>query len=292
MSTVVNDTTSTTSVDTTTTAATTPAPTATTTATQAQDWFAGFSDADRAFVKNKSWADPSQMLMSYKTLESHLGAPESLVKLPTRPYDTPEGKEAWGKVYDRLGRPEKPEGYEMNVPEGQDKTFATEYSKLFHELGLSKSQAKGIVEKWNAQVESIKAAEATRIKQENEAADKALKEKWGAAFEQNKAIAAKAPEVFKEILTEDTLKALESTLGVAKTWELFHTVMSKTMPNKTFQTGDNPGFNRVLTPGEAMAERTRLMKDTEFSRRYFSGDVDAIDKLNRLNEQIVASSQI
>ncbi|NIJ34333.1 hypothetical protein [Sphingomonas oligoaromativorans] len=52
----------------------------------------------------------------------------------------------WGAFYNQLGRPETPDKYEIPLPEGADTKLADDFRPLAHKLGLTASQAKGVVE--------------------------------------------------------------------------------------------------------------------------------------------------
>ena len=81
------------------------------------------------------------MLESYRHLEKLIGRDK--IALPK------EGDaEAWNAVYDRLGRPENAEGYEIAVPEGleRDSAFEEQMRGLFHKAGLTKMQVAALAE--------------------------------------------------------------------------------------------------------------------------------------------------
>ncbi len=264
----------------------TPAP-----AAAPQDWTAGFDDAGKAFLKTKGWTEPKHLFDSYRTLESFRGLPEDrLVSLPDKPSDTPEGKAAWNKVYDKLGRPAKPEEYGIATPEGADPTFGAEFAKTFHELGLSKRQVEAITGKWNATVESTTKAQADKIAADYAKMETDLKAKWGNAYQQNVDVAKSVQKFFPQ-LDEKKYAALEKELGAAQTVEMFYELMSKTGQAKKFETGQQSGFGAVLSPGEAQAAIQSLYKDSDFVNRYMKGDADAVAKIKRLNEQAVSFSQ-
>lgn len=264
-------------------AATQPAPT---------DWMAGFDEADRAHFTNKGYKGPKDLAMAYKSLETHIGAPELTLKLPTKPMDTPEGKAAWEEVFNKLGRPSKPEEYGIKAPEGQDPAFLNKFVNKFHELGLSRKQAEAITAEWNATAEATQKAQTAKIETDKKTAEAELKTKWGNAYEQNMQIAKKAVSAFPELLSEQTFQGLEQALGTAKTVELLHAFMSKTLPNQKFESGDSTGFgDTVLSPEQASKEISKLMKDGEFVKRFMSKDVDAVAKLDKLNKMAIAFSQ-
>lgn len=105
-------------------------------------------------------------------------------------------KEGWAAVYAKLGRPESAEGYELPVPEGQDGEFAKQTSGWMHELGLNKQQAQGLAEKWNAHQAQQAEAQQVAITKQAETDLTTIKQEWGAQFDENKAVMAKAVNTF------------------------------------------------------------------------------------------------
>src|SRR4051812_7514574 len=68
------------------------------------DWTAGLNEATRGFVENRGFKDPQTLADSYVNLEKLMGVPKDrLLQVPEKDDDA----EGWGKVYNRLGRPEK-----------------------------------------------------------------------------------------------------------------------------------------------------------------------------------------
>lgn len=119
--------------------------------------------------------------------------------------------EGWGNVWNKLGRPEKAEGYELPVPEGDSGEFAGAASGKMHELGLSKSQAQGIAEWYNSQQAQV--MEQFNQQREQQANDNvaAIRKEWGNNFDANVAIANKAVAAY---LPPEAVAALkESGLG-------------------------------------------------------------------------------
>lgn len=119
-------------------------------------------------------------------------APEPFLKELPKDGDS----EAWSALYAKLGRPESAEGYELPVPEGQDGAFAKQTSGWMHELGLNKQQAQGLAEKWNAHQAQQAEAQQVAITKQAETDLTTIKQEWGAQFDENKAVMAKAVNTF------------------------------------------------------------------------------------------------
>jgi hypothetical protein len=138
------------------------------------------------------------LVKSYVNLERAYGS-NNKVAIPGE-HATPEEK---AEFFNRIGRPEKPEGYEIKMPDKVgDKPFpkelwSDERAKTFatkaHELGLTKAQAQALVEYQAANglgdFESVTGAQA-RAQAD---ADAALRAKWpGQMYDTKLALAQKA----------------------------------------------------------------------------------------------------
>jgi hypothetical protein len=125
-----------------------------------------------------------------------IGIPrDRLLALPADPADA----EAMAPIYDRLGRPEKPEAYQFKtdaLPEGVTRDEATEgwFRSTAHKLGLSQRQASALFEAWNAHVGERIGAATRQSAQAHEAAIGALKTEWGDAFDEKLRVAKAATQ--------------------------------------------------------------------------------------------------
>lgn len=245
-------------------------------------WFSGFSSADaKAYVEGKGFKDSESLAVAYQNLEKVRGVPaERLLTLPEKADDP-----AWNDVHARLGRPEKPDGYTFEVPEGASPDFAKAAQAEFHKLGLTKAQGESLAKWWN---ESAKGA--TEAEKANATANRTqqvtkLKTEWGAAFEQN------ANEVeavaLASGLTKEQVTAAESALGVdgfAKMIFQFKTKFGVKLGEAGFEKGSGGGgdFGGVMTPAQAKAERERLQSDPAFMKAWTSGGKKEAEQISRL----------
>lgn len=100
--------------------------------------------------------------------------------------------DGWGALYNKLGRPETAEGYELPLPEGDNGEFAKATSAWMHEAGLSKSQAQALAGKWN----EYQAAQAEQghqqLEQQNTQNLASIRKEWGNNFDANAAVVGQA----------------------------------------------------------------------------------------------------
>lgn len=251
----------------------------------APDWTAGLEPEALGYVQNKQWKGPVDVLNSYRNLEklTKVGA-DRLLQLPGD-----DNADAWGQVYDRLGRPKTPAEYGIKPPEkGGDPKLVEAATTKFHELGLSAKQAAGVAEFWNKYAgETV--AQRDSAYQASVAEDTAkLKSEWGTKYDENVRLAQTAAKAFGIEAAE--IDKLESALGFGKLIKMMHNIGSRVATEDTLVTGadgrQTGGFG--MTKEAALSKRGELLKDSAFRARFASGDVAARSEMRRL-DMVIAS---
>jgi len=242
-------------------------------------WYSGLSEDLSGYVQNKGWQDPASVVESYRNAEKLLGVPaDQVIKMPK----PDAGPDAWNaEVWNKLGRPESPEGYGFKAPEDGDGTFAEWAQGAFHEIGVPREMGTQIAQKYEEFVQGIQqqqheSYEAT-VAQEQEQ----LRKDWGAAHDQNIALAKRAANEFG--IDAQTIDLLESQVGFAKVMEMFHNIGSK-MGEAEFVGGNSPSGFGVMTPEQARSQINTLRGDAEFVRRYTNGDAAARAEMEKLHK--------
>jgi hypothetical protein len=236
-------------------------------------------------VKAKGWKGPADALLSYQNLEKVFGADKAgRTILAPKSDDDAEG---WSAVYNRLGRPESPDKYELPVPEGDDGSFAQAAAPVLHELGLTAKQARGLAEWWNEASSKRIEMEQESFSSRSEAEYKELQREWGAAATQNEELAKRAVLKFsKEAgIDESTFDAMERAMGTSKLMKLFHAIGSQ-FAEADFVASDTPSGS-AMTPQQAKNKIAGMFADQEFMSRYLNTDErvrqGAIEEMMRLN---------
>ncbi len=174
----------------------------------------------------------------------------------------PQTDEDWGNVYNRLGRPEEPTGYDIKAPEGAaiDENMQSEFLNTAHSLGLSQKQVEGLAA-WEFQRGSAMAESSSQASEQafNEAME-GLKSEWGGAFEQNANIAVRAASEFMSESDKEFLNTAQIN-GVAlgdhpAFLKMFNNIGKQMMEGKTLE---GVGSEMVKTPQEIEDERNSLM---------------------------------
>lgn len=224
----------------------------------ATPWY-GEIPADRAelreWVENKGYKDPLAALESAWNLEKLAGAPpDQIIRLPK-----PDDAQGWEGVWNRLGRPEKPEDYELPVPEGDDGEFAKLASQWFHAAGVPKRAAQKIAEMVNQHVASQLQARRAELEQEAERQLDALKQEWGTEWDKRREFARRGFATYGKQagLDEGDLAALEAAIGTAKMLKLF-VALGETTGEHEFGAGGEGGGSGGLTPQQAKQKLDEL----------------------------------
>lgn len=257
-----------------------PAPGAGGSGAPAGEWYAGIPDEGlRGYVQTKGFKDPAALAGAYQNLEKLVGVPqERLLKLPEKADDP-----AWDGVYNRLGRPEKPDGYELKF-DGDD-ALAKRMAAAMHKAGVPKQAAGVLNEEWNAYVTELIEADTRAQEQRDKVEIDGLKAKWGGDYEKNVELGRRAGREFG--LSEDEFKAVSASLGPGKTLELFSKIGSKLGEAGSFDAGSGSGGaggGFGMSADGAKARIQALTQDKDWTAKYLNGDVSARDEMTRLQQ--------
>lgn len=142
------------------------------------------------------YKSPADLAKAYRNLSNLVGREK--VPLPKGDDDAA----GWDHLYNALGRPEKPDGYEIKVPEklpdgfAYDEGSAVWFKDLAHKAGLNKRQAALLHDAYVGRTAELY-EQAVKGQTEAEtmalaAAERELKTEWGAAFTHQTIIADNA----------------------------------------------------------------------------------------------------
>lgn len=226
--------------------------------TTAGSWTEGLTPEQVGFVENKGWGGISDTLESYQNLEKMRGVPED--RLLTIPGDVDDA-DAWNALHAKLGRPETPDGYELEDAEWM--------AAKAHELGLNKQQAAGLLETMNAQrEEALKVQnQEYEVESQNELAE--LRKELGSKFNESVATAQRAAAQLK--LNADDLSAIEGAIGTKRFMQMFMTIGSSSA-EAGFVSGASSSDGVAVTADGAKASVEALRGDPDFMTRYNSKD--------------------
>jgi len=185
--------------------------------------------------------------------------------------------DGWSGIYNKLGRPESPDGYGLSVEEGQDDSFLKAITPKMHELGLTKKQAQGLADVNNQFLAKHNEAIESEWAEKSNEQFAALQKEWGNDFERNAEMAKRALNYAG--LTKDQGVALERALGVdvaSKMLSFFGANYVEHASPGHFNTG---GDNTA----SARARISDLKQDADFAKRLYNGDASAKSEWDKLH---------
>ena len=245
-------------------------------------WTEGMDDVSRGFIENKGWTEPGQLLSSYRHLEQMTGVPsDRVLQLPK---DAKDAK-AWGEVYDKMGRPEKPGDYTLeadNAPQLGDEVY-NDIRTYAHEAGLTDKQFTDFYSAYEGRLMSL---QETQMEKQNEAAEtdmQALSKEWGQEYDANIVAGKRAVQALE--LDNDVLERMESAMGTKGFIEHFTRIGRGMGEDKlpVDRQDDAVGTPFGMTPAAAKAKIEELTLDTEFMGHYMDGKKAAVDRMTKLH---------
>jgi len=246
------------------------------------DWLPEEFRADPTF---KDFRDITGLAKSYKHAASLVGVDKAqVVRLPTKE-DAPE----WAEVYARLGRPEAPDGYEVQAPGGLDEDGLKAFRETAHALGLNKRQAAELMKFYGGRLEGLRSAQEEAAVQAAAQARTALQGEWGNAFEDklhaaNRLIAETGGEELRTALNEAGL----GRNPVFLRW-LADLATSRAEPS-ALKGGQGGGFGRAMTPAQAQAEIADLERSDEWQKASRDRDAPGRDVLLKRRAELYAQA--
>jgi hypothetical protein len=239
-------------------------------------------DQTRQFVQGRGWRDPASVVKSYRELEQHHTKDGTKITLPKDAND----KAGWDGVWKALGRPDKPDGYQI-VPEGKEPTEFQKWAQAtFHEIGLPKAQAEALRKAWDARfAEESRKAEVEAAAQAQRDME-ALQSEHGQAYPQFLEEARRGMRMFigtpkrnpdgtvaQGDPVSQTLDGLEMVFGAKGMMEFFNKI-GKAI-GEDGGTGTPASSAAFLSPQAAQNRIATLRNDSDFQARIAKGDAAA-----------------
>lgn len=173
--------------------------TTTSQSTQPVSWKNSISEQYRTNPNIEKFTEIDALAKSYINAVSMIGSDK--IPLPNKNAT----EEQWNEVYNKLGRPESPDKYKLELKTdvtAVDENVIKGFAENAHKLGLNNSQAQGILEFYKQTLES--SAKDMSITMESAQANAAneLRKEWGKSYDEN---IQKAASIAKTYLGSDVL---------------------------------------------------------------------------------------
>lgn len=236
-----------------------PQTTSTVAAPSSSSWFDALPDGLKTnpTLQNFKSKDVSAVAESLVEAQKMIGGS---IRLPNDK-DTPQDRAAkLDKIYTQLGRPEKPEGYNIAQP-GEDAGVSWDAKKaegfkaIAHQLGLTQSQVDGLVQ-FDIQREMAGQVDQTHV---YNACMETLQKDWGAASNTLLGISRRTAQTYFDA---DTMKAINDT-GLANNPSFIKALakMGKALIEEGMVVGDREGMDVDGGTRSIQTELDRLMGD-------------------------------
>lgn len=251
----------------------------------------GLTPENSRLFETKGWLkdgkpDFNAAATGFYQLEKLVGSDK--VPLPPKGQDGQRDWSQW-EGWSHLGVPEKPDGYQIKVPDGYDltdtdKAFHQHMLPLAHKAKLAPWQMDILAEGFNDFSGNLRGQNAGRIGQEVEAAEAVLQKKFGPALDQKLDLANRAAEHF---FGQDLLVAINAA-GLGRNPAFVEKMIA--LGELTAEDNRLPGA-ATLPAADPEAEVKKLEGDKDFVAAYLDGSHPGHkEAVRRMNDALAKAS--
>ena len=200
--------------------------------------------------------DVGNLGLSFVNAQRLIGADK--IPLPKNPTE-----DDLSNIYSKLGRPDEPSGYAIQA-DGQILTEGdvNTYTDIAHKLGLSKTQANGILDYYRSSIQQTTEAMSKDAQQQKQQIEQNLKAEWGANYDAkvnqaNRAVADIAGQDLLDMVLQDGTKVGNHPAFI-KAFASFADF--KTSVTKEDTISEN-SVNYRMSPADAQSKIDSIMND-------------------------------
>lgn len=276
--------------------------TTTTTTTTPPAWHAGIEGEDLGHLQNRGWdklpADKAavEAYRAFRSAEGRLGVPAD--RLVTLPKDTADDA-GWKSVWQKLGAPEKPEGYKFDgvklSSDDATKAFVDHMRGVAAQANMPAQMAEAVAKAAAEHFVNRDTAAATELQAKVKNDEDAIKANWGSNFDANKFVADRGAAVLAEKMGARLGVKLPELMQLAKDNGLLE-VASELMRVVGVGYGEDKliratgaGGNEAMTKDQATVRKEELFRDQGWVQRYSKGDAAAKRELLAINTIIAGA---
>jgi len=212
----------------------------------------------------QSFDSVDKLAKSYVHARKMIGAdPDNMLQLPKE-----DDAEGWDAVYERLGRPNAPDGYDFELGDGEQSDDVSDFKNVAHQLGLTNDQAKAMLGIYNQISENDLAQEDEQFEQMNVEYLQDIQKEWGDSFNKNAELARRA---FTDFASEELMDVLRET-GLSNHPEMLKTFsrIGQVLSESNVLPGTRSAIGG-MTPVHAQESIDSKMADKEFRSAYLDG---------------------
>jgi len=200
--------------------------------------------------------DVGNLGLSYVNAQRLIGADK--IPLPKNPTE-----DDLSNIYSKLGRPDEPSGYAIQA-DGQILTEGdvNTYTDIAHKLGLSKTQANGILDYYRSSIQQTTEAMSKDSEQQKQQIEQSLKAEWGADYDAkvtqaNRAVSDIAGEDLLQMVLQDGTKVGNHPAFI-KAFANFADFKNSVTKEDTISENS---VNYRMSPADAKAKIDTIMND-------------------------------
>ena len=178
--------------------------------TSGKTWKEAISEEYRSNPNIEKFTELDALAKSYINAVSMIGTDK--IPLPGKSATD----EQWNEVYNKLGRPESPDKYKLELKTDVapvDENVIKGFAQNAHKLGLNNKQAQGILEFYKSTLEGSAKEMSVNMETAQAEATNALRSEWGRAYDDNLRKAANVAQTYLEPELLDTQLRDGSRLG-------------------------------------------------------------------------------
>lgn len=205
----------------------------------------------------------------------------------------PDGKDekAMGEMWNRLGRPETAEKYEIPAKRADgkeysddDRAFQKGITPLLHEAGITQGQLAKLMPKWDQLMDAMTAGATAKEQESFKTAETKLRGEWGAAYEDNLGLADGAIAHLTKELKLDGLNAELNRNNLGNNPALFRIFahLGKQLKEDGLIGKDTGGHGGGMTPDQAKIEIKKLESEEAWQKQDHPQHADAIKRRSEL----------
>tara|TARA_R100000426_G_scaffold79322_1_gene56978 strand:- start:20 stop:856 length:837 start_codon:yes stop_codon:yes gene_type:complete len=198
----------------------------------------------------------------------------------------PKTEEEKAELYGKLGRPDAPEKYEVNVGQDYEQYFnesaLNEFKNVAHKIGLNNDQVSALIDFQKSQVDYELQNQPGMLESQRKETEQSLKQEWGFDYDKNVRAAQRALDVYGD---EDLKQLMNTEVGNNPAIiKLFHRLGQEVTEDMAQNTQNN---KLTISPVDAKQEISAIMQNPKhpyFDSRHREHK-DAVEKMRQLHEK-------
>ena len=241
-----------------------------------QDWRTAFPEDSKNDPTLQNYKDVASLAKTVVHQQQMIGN-----RIPL-----PKTEEEKAELYGKLGRPDVPEKYEVNVGQDYEQYFnesaLAEFKNVAHKIGLNNDQVSALIDFQKSQVDYELQNQHAQLETQRKDTEQSLKQEWGFDYDKNVRAAQRALDVYGD---EDLKQLMNTEVGNNPAMiKLFHRLGQEVTEDMAQNTQNN---KLTISPVDARQEIDAIMQNPKhpyFDSRHREHK-EAVEKVRQLHEK-------